>query len=170
MKYSERPPSAFIHTLDSDSLLDIFFLCRPAALSDENEEDAVEILRGRKWNDERWWYGLVQVCRRWRYLVLESASLLGLSLLCTYGTPVADLLAHSPPLPLVLDYCDLYDYLTADDELGIISALLEHRDRVRRIRIMQPVHILQRLINALGGDFQNLERSSSVTRFICQVL
>ena len=122
----------------------------------ENEEDAVEILAGRKWNDERWWYRLVQVCRRWRYLVLESASFLGLSLLCTYGTPVADLLAHLPPLPLIIDYRDLYDYITADDELGIILAL-EHRDRVRRIRIMQPVLMLQRLIKALHGEFPNLE-------------
>ncbi|KAF8490534.1 hypothetical protein F5888DRAFT_1100614 [Russula emetica] len=154
---SQRPrtPSAFIHTLDNDSLLNIFFLCRPA-LSDENEEDAVEILGGRGWNDERWWYRLVQVCRRWRYLVLESASLLGLSLLCTYGTPVADMLAHSPPLPFDLDYRNLHDYITAGDELGIILAL-EHRDRVRRIRIMQPVHILQRLIKALHGEFPNLK-------------
>ena len=88
--------------------------------------------------------------------MLESASLLDLSLLCTYGTPVADMLAHSPPLPLILDYHDLYDYVTADDELGIITAL-EHRDRVRRIRIMQPIHILHRLIKALHGEFPNLE-------------
>jgi hypothetical protein len=155
MKHGERTPSAFIHILDNDSLLKIFSLCRPALL-DNNEEDAIEILGGKKWNDERWWYRLVQVCRRWRYLVLESASLLGLSLLCTYGTPIADVLAQSPPLPLILDYCDLYDYITADDEVGIMSAL-EHRDRVRRIRIMQPVHILQRIIKALHGEFPNLE-------------
>jgi len=155
IKLGEITPSAFIHILDNDSLLKIFFFCRPALL-DESEEDAVVILGGRKWDDERWWYSLVQVCRRWRYLVLESASLLGLSLLCTYGTPIADMLAHLPPLPLVLDYCDLYDYITADDELGIIFAL-EHRDRVRRIRIMQPVHLLPKLIKALHGEFPNLE-------------
>jgi hypothetical protein len=154
--WRKNTPSAFIHILDDDSLLKIFSLCRPV-LSDENEEDAVEILGGRKWNDERWWYSLVQVCRRWRYLVLESASLLGLSLLCTYGTPIADILAHSPRrLPLILDYYDLYDYITADDEVGIRFAL-EHRDRVRRIRIMQPAHILEKLIEALHGEFPNLE-------------
>lgn len=155
MKHGERTPSAFVHILDDDSLLKTFSLCRPA-LSDNNEEDAIEILGGKKWNDERWWYRLVQVCRRWRYLVLESASLLGLSLLCTYGTPIADVLAQSPPLPLILDYCDPYDYITADDEVGIMFAL-EHRDRVRRIRIMQPVHMLQRIIKALHGEFPNLE-------------
>jgi hypothetical protein len=66
------------------------------------------------------------------------------------------MLAHSPPLPFIIDYCDLYDYISADDELGIIFAL-EHRDRVRRIRIMQPVPVLQRLIKALHGEFPNLE-------------
>jgi hypothetical protein len=88
--------------------------------------------------------------------MLESASLLGLSFLCTYGTPVADILAHLHRLPLILDYCDPHDYITADDELGIILAL-ENRDRVRRIRIMQPVQTLQRLIKALDGEFPNLE-------------
>lgn len=66
------------------------------------------------------------------------------------------MLAHLPRLPLILDYCDLFDYITASDELGIAFAL-EHRDRVRRIRIMQPVHIVQRLLNALHGEFPNLE-------------
>jgi len=66
------------------------------------------------------------------------------------------MLAHSPPLPLILDYRDPYDYITADDELGIRFAL-ERRDRVRRIRIMQPVHMLRRLIKALHGEFSNLE-------------
>ncbi len=125
---------------------------------DESEADAVafEILGGGKWNDERWWYGLAQVCRRWRYLVLESASLLGLSLLCTYGTPIAEMLAHSPPLPLIIDYLDLYDVATVDDQRGLLFAL-EHRDRVRRIRFMQSVPILQGLIKALHGEFPNLE-------------
>jgi hypothetical protein len=66
------------------------------------------------------------------------------------------MLAHSPRLPLILDYCDLYDYITANDELGITFAL-EHRDRVRRIRIMQPPHLVQRLVKALHGEFPNLE-------------
>ena len=98
----------------------------------------------------------MQVCRRWRYLVLESASLLGLSLLCTHGTPVKEMLAHLPPLPLILDYYDLYDCIAPGDVQDIILAL-RHRDRVRRIRIMQPVCILGWLIEALQGEFPNLE-------------
>jgi hypothetical protein len=52
----------------------------------------------------RWWYTLAHVCQRWRNIILGSTTYLGLSLLCTYGTPVADMLAHSPPLPLVVGY------------------------------------------------------------------
>ncbi|KAF8490533.1 hypothetical protein F5888DRAFT_1808005 [Russula emetica] len=151
---STRTP---IHILDNDSLLNIFHFYRPAPSSlGENDADAVEILGGANWNHERWWYSLVQVCRRWRYLVLESAPFLGISLLCTYGTPVADMLAHLPCLPLIIDYLDPYDDLTVDDELGIILALW-HCDRVRRIRLMQPVPVLQRLLMILQGEFPNLE-------------
>jgi hypothetical protein len=46
------------------------------------------------------------------------------------------MLAHSPPaIPLIIDHFDdEYQDLTAEDEKGIILAL-QHRDRVRRIRI-----------------------------------
>jgi hypothetical protein len=146
-----------IHILDNDSLLNIFHFYRPApSFRAKTGVDAIQILGGGNWNHERWWYSIAQVCRRWRYLVLESASLLGLSLLCTYGTPIANMLAHLPPLPLILDYHDIYDDLTTDDELGIILALW-HCDRVRCIRLMQPVPVLQRLLMILQGEFPNLE-------------
>jgi hypothetical protein len=48
------------------------------------------------------------------------------------------------------------DVLTPEDEEGIILAL-QHRDRVRRIRIRKPVSILQKLIIALDGEFPILE-------------
>ena len=43
--------------------------------------------------EPRWWYKLVHVCRRWWYLILSSPvrRRLGLHLVCTYGTPVADM-------------------------------------------------------------------------------
>jgi hypothetical protein len=148
----------YIHKLDNDSLLNIFYFCRPAAPSflGENEVDIIKILGGGNWSHERWWYSLVKVCRRWRHLVLESASLLGLSLLCTYGTPVADMLANYPPLPLIIDYHVLYDELTADDELGITLALWRC-DRVRWIRLLQPIPVMERLLMILQGEFPNLE-------------
>ena len=152
-----RSPSIFIHLLDDYSLLIIFSLCRPVIL-DESEVDDTVILGGGKWNRERWWHRLIRVCRRWRYLVLQSAFHLQVSLVCTHGTPVADMLAHSnPAIPLIIDHFDdRHQDLTAEDEKGIILALRQ-RDRLRRIRILKPTPILQKLIIALDGEFPILE-------------
>ncbi len=119
-------------------------------------EDSLQFLVGGKWNRERWWYGVIQVCRRWRYLVLQSTSHLRLSLVCTHGTLVADMLAHSPPLPLIIDYLDEPADFTAKDEEGLTLAL-RHHDRVHRVRIMRSISILQNLIIALDGEFPILE-------------
>jgi hypothetical protein len=109
---------------------------------------------GGEWAGERWWYRLAHVCQRWRNLILGSTSYLGLCLVCTYGTPVADMLAHSPPLPLVIDY-EGTD-VTAEDEEAIILAL-EQRDRVRRIRFLLPVLKLQELTMAIDEEYPILE-------------
>ena len=67
------------------------------------------------------------------------------------------MLAHSPPIPLIIDHFDEYDRgLTAEDEEGIILAF-QHRNRVRRVRLMKPVPILEKLITALDGEFPILE-------------
>jgi len=67
---------------------------------------------------------------------------------------VADMLAHSPPLPLVIDY--EYHDITAEDEEAI-TLVLEQRDRVRRIRFGIPVLKLQKLIMAIDGEYPTLE-------------
>ena len=141
-----------IHTLDDDSLLNIFHFCRPNVL-EENEYGAVQLgdLVG-----ERWWYKFVQICRRWRYLILGSQSHLRLALLCTRGTPVADMLLHSPPLPLIIHHDDQNNDLTAEDEEGIMLAL-KHRDRLRRINLRMPVPSLQKLVMAIESEFPALE-------------
>jgi hypothetical protein len=72
-----------------------------------------------------------------RYLVLASASYLRLSLLCTSGMPIADMLAHSPPLPLILNYGDGDRDVTLEDEEGILLAL-RHRHRVCHIHFSMP--------------------------------
>jgi hypothetical protein len=120
---------------------------------EEDENGAVQLgdLFG-----ERWWCKLVQVCQRWRYLILCSASYLHLALLCTHGTPVAEMLLHSPPLPLVIDHDDINNDLSADDEEGIMLAL-QNRDRVRRICLRIPVPSLQKLVMAIDGEFPTLE-------------
>ena len=144
-----------IHTLDDDSLLNIFHHFQPVLL-DQDEADHNRILQGGEWGRERWWYKLVHICRRWRYLVLRSASHLGLRLVCTHGTPVADMLANSPPLPLIIDYIDQGHGVTADEEAGIVLAL-QQRDRIRRIRLVVPMPELQRLVMAMDGEFPTLE-------------
>ena len=63
------------------------------------------------------------------------------------------MLAHSPPLPLVIDY---NGDITAEDEEAIFLAL-EQRDRVRRIRFYLPVLNLQKLIMAIDGEYSILE-------------
>jgi len=98
----------------------------------------------------------VQVCKRWRCLTLGSASYLGLFLLCTYGTPIADMLAHSPPIPLILDYVDKDRNITAEDE-SAISLALQHRDRVRRIRFLMRASNLCKFLPAIKEEFPNLE-------------
>ena len=105
---------------------------------------------------ERWWYKLVKVCQRWRYLILGSASHLGLCLVCSRGTPVAEMLAHSPPFPLIIFHDDHNPALTPEDERGIMFAL-KHRDRVRRISLKTPVPSSQKVIKAMDGQFPILE-------------
>ena len=103
-----------------------------------------------------------QACRRWRRLILGSASHLRLCLVCTQGTPVADMLAHSPPLPLIIDYQVDHHNVTAGDEEGIMLAL-QRRDRVRRISLrVVPVPSLQKIITAINDEFAILEFLSIV--------
>lgn len=150
-----RPLITPIHILDNDSLLEIFFLCRPLTW-DESESTNDETFDEGGRNCERWWYTFVHVCRRWRYLMLECASHLHLSLVCARGTPVAAMLANSLPFPIIIDHFDQRYGITAGDEQGIILAP-HHRDRVRHIRLRNPISLLQKFIIALNGEFPILE-------------
>jgi hypothetical protein len=145
----------FIHILDDDSLLNIFHFCRPITLDDDGA-DFLQITEDGEWDHERWWYKLAHVCRRWRCLILTSASFLRLSLLCTYGTPVADMLAHSPPLPLIIGYYDEDRDFTTEDEEGIMLAF-QLRHRIRGIRVIIPFIKLQKLTVAIDEEFSMLE-------------
>ena len=107
------------------------------------------------WNQGRWWYQLAHVCQRWRNLILASASYLHLSLVCTIGTPVENMLAHSPRLPLTVDYRSEYG-ITAEDEEGILL-VLQQRDRLRHLRLCFPAQNLQKLVMAIDGEFPILE-------------
>ena len=140
---ANRSHTASIHILDDYSLLNVFYLYRPAIFN--GDDDGVPVARGTRWDRGEWWYKLAHVCRRWRNLTLGSASYLELCLVCAPGKPVADMLAHSPPLPLIIDYDGENDDIDAKDEEGIALAL-EQRDRVRRIRLWMPLSKLQNLL------------------------
>src|SRR6266566_2754831 len=149
------PHVVSIHTLDDDSLLNIFYLYRPFFLGEDGDEEDRLNGGGELWVQGRWWYRLAHVCQRWRNIILGSASYLGLSLVCTYGTPVENMLAHSPPLPLTVDY-SIEGGITAEDEEGLLLAL-EQRHRVRHLRLVLPVQNLRKLVMAIDEEFPILE-------------
>ena len=126
----------------------------------DDDEDSEAILLGVEENvrdcyRHRWWYRLAHICRRWRGLILSFSSYLGLSLVCTYGTPVLDMLANSPPLPLVINFFDLDRDITGEDEEAVILALKRRRDRIRRIRVL--ALDLQKFAMAMEGEYPILE-------------
>jgi hypothetical protein len=151
-----RPRTASIHILDDDSLLHVFYLYRPFFLGEDEDENARLFGGNGRWVRGHWWFKLAHVCRRWRSVILRSASYLGISLVGTYGTSVANMLAHSPPLPLVVDYSERNHDVTTEDEEGAILAL-KHRDRVRRVRLRMPVTSPQKLLGAMDEEYQFLE-------------
>ena len=136
----------------------MFYLYQPFLLGEDEEEEENRLVGGNGgWERGRWWYKLAHVCQRWRNIVLGSAAYLGVSLVCTNGTPVADMLANSPPLPLVIDYsfnedCDI----TAEGEEGVILALNQY-DRVRRVRLGMSPTSLQKFIVAMDDEYPILE-------------
>jgi hypothetical protein len=150
-------PHAASIELNDDALLNVFYFCRPFLLG-EDQDDEARLLGGkRQWIGEHWWCKLTHVCRQWRRLIFCSPSYLGICLVCTFGTPVADMLAHSPPLPLVIDYYfdDKY-HITTEEQDAIILAL-KQRDRVHRVRLQMPVTNLQKLVMAMDEEYPNLK-------------
>jgi len=153
---SSSPHTPSIHVLDDDSLINVFYLYRPCLLG-EDDDDEDHFKGGRPWVEECWWYKLAHVCQRWRNTIFGSASYLGLSLVATKGTPVADMLAHSPSFPLVIDYFEgYYGDITTEDEDGAIFAL-KQRDRVRRVRLFMRITNLQKLLVAIDKEYPILE-------------
>jgi hypothetical protein len=155
--WGNRPRTVSIHMLDDDSLLHVFYLYRPF-LSGEDQDDHDRLLGGNEIETRgRWWYTLVHVCQRWRSIIFRSASYLGVFLVCTYGTPVADMLEHSPPLPLAIHYTTEGREITTDDEQGITFAL-KQRDRVLRVRLTMPdTSLLEKFIAVMDEEYPILE-------------
>ena len=136
-------PKSSINVLPDDVLLEVFDFCRLENIF--------------AWNHERW-YKLVHTCRRWRHIIFSSPSRLDLQLSCTYGTPVADMLSHSPPLPLIVDYSGQRPLPTNDEE-GALLALQNH-DRVRQIHLYASIVSLDKLLAVMDRPFPVLEELS----------
>ena len=149
--------TASIHILDDDCLINVFYLYRPFILGEDGNEDARVIGGDGRWDRERWWYKLAHVCQKWRNVLLRSTAYLGVSLVCTNGTPVADMLAHSPPLPLVVEYSLGEDSnITAEDEEGAILALKQY-NRVRRVRLQMSYNSMRNLIGVMDDEYPIME-------------
>jgi hypothetical protein len=141
-----------IHKLNHDVLLHTFHLYWLGEPDETYDPQSGMVI---SWLGQRWWYKLAHVCRQWRNIILQSPSRLDLHLLCTNGVPVADMLTHSPPLPLTIYYrsdCEI----TAEDESGILLAL-SHHDRVRRICFWKLPNV-GKFVMVMNDQFQTLER------------
>ena len=144
-----------IDILDDNSLLNIFYHCRPPLLLEGGDVDGIG-LWDERWGYYYWWYKLARVCRRWRRLILMSPFYLGASFVCRPGTPVAAMLAHSPPLPLIIDHIYLDNNISAEDEETTRLAL-EQCGHVHHICLRIGAPPLMRLLAAIDGPFPVLE-------------
>ena len=72
------------------------------------------------------------------------------------GSPTLDSLAHLPPLPLVIDYCNMTTTRVRQDEPSILPGLQQH-DRVRRIFLRAPSSRLCIFLATMGGLYPILE-------------
>ena len=158
MPMSNSSPAhiAPIDILDDDSLLNIFYLYRPLLLGEDQDDDTRLAGGDKAWLGEHWWFNLAHVCQRWRNLILGSCSYLGLCLVCTNGIHVADILAYSPPLPLIIEWLYEDSDIGTEHEWGLMLAL-EQRDRVRRIRLVVSIRNSQKLCTAINEKFPILE-------------
>ena len=153
-------PRPAIHGLNDDILLGIFNCCRL-----EEKDD---------WNYRLRWCKLSHVCRRWRHLIYECASHLGMHIECHNGSPIVTTLDHLPLLPLFVRYH--YSHHSAptvleQDELGIFHVLRLHR-RIRHIELSLPPSILHKVLVLMEEYFPILEhlslsRSSSADNGHC---
>lgn len=88
-----------------------------------------------------------------------SASLLDLHLICTLGMPIADMLAHSPTLPLVIQI----NYIDRDRNIEEIFFALEQPNCICSIHVELSVQVLQKFVMAIDGKLPILEHLVMIT-------
>ncbi|KAH9954781.1 hypothetical protein BC827DRAFT_1241111 [Russula dissimulans] len=143
----QRYPTARIHTLPYEVLLEIFDTYRQIFVRRTNYD--------RSWNSSSGWFKLAHVCREWRRVVLTSPSRLHLRLVFTqHRTKRAIEMKNLPPLPIIVDYSD--GAWTVKTQMRMVSALAQP-DRVREIVFRGREGGLKRLMGAMNRPFPALE-------------
>ena len=112
--------------------------------------------RRRFYRGSHEWQRLVRVCRRWRQIIFASPLRLDLTLLCTYGTPVRKYLGCWPPLPIFVDYVTWNGTGRAPDYEVDVTAALEHRDRIRSIKLALTGSVLEVVASVMQEPFLTL--------------
>ena len=107
---------------------------------------------GIGWPWSQWWKTLIQVCRRWRGIIVSSPRRLDLQVICTNNTPTRTLLDIWPLFPIRV-LCQPPQMV---DEKGVenIIAAVERRDRTSNILINQiNGHAFEKLSAAMNKSF-----------------
>ena len=141
LKQGYNVPFRTIHWLNDDILLGIF--------------DCYRLDEDNRWNDRLGWRNPSQVCQRWRHLIYECSSHLGMHIKCTNGSRMVNTLNHLPLLPLFVNYVAYT--VSKQDELGIYHTLRLH-GRIRRIRLDLPSSILHIALALMNENFPILEQ------------
>ena len=139
---ASRRPRKHIHGLDDDSLLQVFSCYRL------EEKD--------NWYLQIAWRNLVQVCRRWRFLIYNSCSHLDLCLLLTNDSPSSHIPSHLALLPLVIYHPDRNRTTARRDEDNIHLGLQQHHGRVRQVILQAPSSSLSTWLDLMNKPFPKL--------------
>jgi hypothetical protein len=149
---------------DTDSPLPVLSVSKSTTHRHRLPEDVImrvfqcyrlDSVHGVNWNLERWWHKLTHVCSTWRKLILSCPSHLDLHLVCTYRTPIIDMLALSPPFRLIINYPNQDAEITTEDEEGLLFAL-RHRKRVGRISLTTSNTNCNKVLADMDGNFPEL--------------
>src|SRR5216683_2209420 len=89
-KIEQGLPCITISSLPDELLIEIF--------------DWSRLVDGYDWIYRRRWYKLQQICRRWRYVMLEWPSRLKLCFLCNKTSPITTMPSHLTAIPLAINY------------------------------------------------------------------
>lgn len=138
------PKGTPVGNVNDDILLEIFEACRVDNISPNTYP-------------RNWWTHLAHVCQRWRRIVFAFPIRLGITLVCNSRTPVANGLANSSTLPLII-YWGNPGTLDPEDSVKNVHLALCHRDRVCRIKLRLPESSLRHLLTkSMEGNFPMLE-------------